>query len=99
MHFEEFRAVGALDEEIAADLADVASRYGSYVTISCHGRTVHALVLPMCWDVLQIRAGDLVTVITERGHRPSNDEDRRALQDFVDSFHRLTTPRRAVALQ
>lgn len=99
MHFEEFRAVGALTEEIAEDLAAVASRYSSYLTISCRGRTVHALVLPVCWEVLQIRAGDLVVVTAERGHRPPGDEDRQALKDFVGSFRQSTTSARTPALR
>ncbi|MEV0462955.1 hypothetical protein AB0I30_17150 [Nocardia tengchongensis] len=99
MHFEEFQATGALTENIAEDMAAVASRYSSYLTISCHGRAVHALVLPVCWDVLQIRAGDLVVVTAERGHRPPGDEDRHALKDFVDSFRQFTTPARAFALR
>lgn len=92
MHFEEFRATGALTETIAEDLAAVAGRYSSYLTVSCHGHSVHALVLPVCWNVLRIRAGDLVVVTAERGHRPPGDEDRYALRDFVDSFRQLTTP-------
>ncbi|QVI19096.1 hypothetical protein KHQ06_21795 [Nocardia tengchongensis] len=99
MHFEEFRAAGALTADIAEDLAAVASRYSSYLTISCHGRTVQALLLPVCWDVLQIRAGDLIVVTAERGHRPPGEEDRHALQDFVDSFHQFTTPPRTLALR
>ncbi len=99
MHFEEFRVAGALTEEIAEDLAAVASRYSSYLTISCHNRTVHAHVLPVCWDVLQIRAGDLVVVTAERGHRRPGDEDRQALKDFVDSFRQFTTPARMPALR
>lgn len=92
MYFEEFRSTGEIAEAIAEDLAAVAGRYSSYLTVSCHGRSVHALVLPACWSVLRIRAGDLVVVTAERGHRPPGEEDRQALKDFVDSFRELTTP-------
>ncbi|WP_330180935.1 hypothetical protein OHB26_31770 [Nocardia sp. NBC_01503] len=60
---------------------------------------MNALVLPVCWDVLRIRAGDLVVVTAERGYRPAGDEDRHALKDFVDSFRQFTTPARILALQ
>jgi phosphotransferase system HPr-like phosphotransfer protein len=87
MYVEEFRAAGPLTAEIAEDLAAVAGGYRSYITISSNGRTVHAPVLPVCWDVLRVRTGTDVTVTTANGMA---DEDRLAIRAFVDRFQTST---------
>ncbi|WP_039796932.1 hypothetical protein [Nocardia araoensis] len=96
MYVEQFRAPGPLTAEIAEDLAFVPGMYRSSITVSSNGRSVHAPVLPVAWDVLRIRAGTEVTVTTANG---LGDEDRLALRRFVDRFQTLTraanTPQQA----
>lgn len=87
MYVEKFRAAGPLTAEIAEDLALVPGMYRSSITISGNGRSVHAPVLPVAWDVLRIRSGTEVTVTTANG---LGDEDRLALRRFVDRFQSLT---------
>ncbi|WP_157114749.1 hypothetical protein [Nocardia niwae] len=89
MYVEEFRAKGPLTAGMAEDLAVIPGISRSCITISSNGRSVHAPVLPWCWDVLRIDSGDLVTVTTARG---LGDEDRLAIRRFVDRFHALTGP-------
>ncbi|MFI9505436.1 hypothetical protein [Nocardia sp. NPDC052566] len=90
MYFEEFEAAGALTVDIAEDLAALAGRYSSRITVNSGGRSVQALVLPAAWDVLRIRAGSVVSVTAEHGHRAAGDEDRLAIRDFVTRFQLLT---------
>ncbi|BDT95195.1 hypothetical protein IFM12275_51710 [Nocardia sputorum] len=87
MYVEEFRAEGPLTAGIAEDLAVIPGVTRSAITISSNGRSVHAPVLPWCWDVLRIDSGDLVTVTTAHG---LGDEDRLAIRRFVDRFQALT---------
>ncbi|MEV0031099.1 hypothetical protein [Nocardia sp. NPDC050793] len=82
MYVEEFTAVGPLSAAEAQELADVAGRYTSRITISCGGRDVHALVLPVAWNELPMTTGSRVTVTVEGG-RHGAEEDRKALRDFV----------------
>ncbi|WP_040776295.1 hypothetical protein [Nocardia pneumoniae] len=89
MYVEEFQATGPLTAEIAEELAALSGRYTSRLTISSNGRSVHAPVLPVCWDVLRIGAGSTVSVTAEGGHL-AHEEGRRALRDFVLLFHNLT---------
>ncbi|WP_431963226.1 hypothetical protein [Nocardia sp. bgisy134] len=87
MYIEEFTAAGPLSADDAEELAMLAGRYTSRVTVSCGGRDVHALVLPVAWDVLPMTAGSPVTV-TVTGGRRGPEEDRLALRAFVDRLHR-----------
>ncbi|WP_280478081.1 hypothetical protein [Nocardia asiatica] len=87
MYVEEFRAAGPLTAEIAEDLAWLPGVSRSSVTISGNGRSVHATVLPVAWDVLGIDAGTMVTVTVADG---LGDEDRLAIRQFVDRFRALT---------
>ncbi|MBF6468854.1 hypothetical protein IU427_27365 [Nocardia beijingensis] len=87
MYVEEFRARGPLTAAIAEDLAVTPGVSCSSITISSNGRSVHAPVLPWCWDVLRIESGDLVTVTTAHG---LGDEDRSAISRFVGRFQALT---------
>ncbi|MFI9637584.1 hypothetical protein ACIHAX_33335 [Nocardia sp. NPDC051929] len=87
MYVEQFRAQGPLTAEIAEELAFIPGSYRSSITISGNGRSVHAPVLPVAWDVLRIRSGTQVTVTTANG---LGDEDRLALRRFVDRFQILT---------
>ncbi|MCP2290674.1 hypothetical protein ACFYT3_13775 [Nocardia amikacinitolerans] len=82
MYVEEFTAVGPLSADEAQELADIAGRYTSRITVSCGGHDVHALVLPVAWDELPMKAGSRVTVTVEGG-RQGPEEDRKALRDFV----------------
>ncbi|MET8650326.1 hypothetical protein [Nocardia aurea] len=86
MYFEEFRATRALTDDDAQDLADVAARFTSRITVTSNGRSVHAPVLPTCWDVLAVRPGSVVAVTAEAGHHPPDTEDRRAIRAFVSRF-------------
>ncbi|MGK8489231.1 hypothetical protein [Nocardia asiatica] len=92
MYVEEFRAKGPLTAEIAEDLAWLPGVSRSSVTISGNGRSVHAPVLPVAWDVLRIDAGTMVTVTVTDG---LGDEDRLAIRQFVDRFQALTGSRTA----
>lgn len=87
MYVEQFRAAGPLTAEIAEDLAFIPGMYRSSITISSNGRSVHAPVLPVAWDVLRIRTGTEVTVTTANG---LGDEDRLALRRFVERFQSST---------
>lgn len=89
MYIEEFRAAGALTTESAEELAAMAGRYTSRITVSSNDRSVHALILPWCWEELRLRAGSTVTVTAEHGHRPDLGEDRQAIRAFVDRFQEL----------
>ncbi|WP_280261691.1 hypothetical protein [Nocardia abscessus] len=87
MYVEEFPAKGPLTAEIAEDLAFVPGVSRSSVTISSNGRSVHAPVLPVAWDILRIGSGTMVTVTAANG---LGDEDRLAIRQFVDRFQALT---------
>ncbi|MFE7746093.1 hypothetical protein [Nocardia sp. NPDC057455] len=87
MYVEEFRAAGPLTAEIAEDLAWIAGISRSYLTISSNGRSVHAPVLAVAWDVLRIDFGTTVTVTATNG---LGDEDRLAIRQFVDRFRTST---------
>ncbi|MFH5211219.1 hypothetical protein ACHIPZ_23865 [Antrihabitans sp. NCIMB 15449] len=94
MYFEEFVSAGNLTTETAEKLAAVAGRYSSRLTITSNGRSVHAPVLPVCWDVLRVQAGSSIAVTAEAGRCPPVDEDELALRDFVTSFQQLTAGHR-----
>ncbi len=87
MYVEEFPAKGPLTAEIAEDLAFVPGVSRSSITISSNGRSVHAPVLPVAWDILRIDSGTMVTVTAANG---LGDEDRLAIRQFVDRFQALT---------
>ncbi|MET8871441.1 hypothetical protein [Nocardia sp. NPDC004604] len=90
MYVEEFTATGVLTADAAEDLAHTAGRFTSRITVTCNGHSVHAPVLPVCWDQLRVRNGSTVSVTAERGYRPPDDEDRMALRAFVRRFQVLT---------
>jgi hypothetical protein len=90
MYFEEFTAAGALTEDAAEELADLAGHYCSHLTITSNGHSVQALILPVCWRELRVALGSTVTVTAERGYRAAGDEDRLALSAFVRRFQALT---------
>ncbi|MBF6439337.1 hypothetical protein [Nocardia cyriacigeorgica] len=92
MYFEEFDSPGALTRDAAEALLDVAGRYSSTIVVTANAHSVHAPLLPLCWEELGIAAGTAVTVTADNGHQPPDLEDRRALGDFVGSFRRLTAP-------
>ncbi|ONM48682.1 HPr family phosphocarrier protein [Nocardia donostiensis] len=92
MYFEEFPSPGALTADTAASLADTAGKFSSYLTITANDHSVNAPVLPWCWAELGIQAGTPVIVTTDRGHRPTGLEDRRALAAFVSRYRELTAP-------
>jgi hypothetical protein len=87
MYVEEFRAAGPLTTEIAEELTWIPGIHRSYLTISGNGRSVHAPVLAVAWDVLRIEVGTTVTVTATDG---LGDEDRLAIRLFVDRFQTLT---------
>ncbi|MBF6340147.1 hypothetical protein IU450_30295 [Nocardia abscessus] len=87
MYVEEFPAKGPLTAAIAEDLAFVPGVSRSSITISSNGRSVHAPVLPVAWDVLRIDSGTMVTVTAANG---LDDENRLAIRQFIDRFHALT---------
>ncbi|QBS43988.1 hypothetical protein DMB37_31740 [Nocardia sp. CS682] len=91
MYVEEFRIAGPLTAESAEELLAGMIGYTSRIIVSSNGRSVHAPLLPSCWDVLRLRAGSTVTVTAEHGHRPELDEDRQAIRVFVDRFQELTS--------
>lgn len=91
MYVEEFRVAGPLTVDTAEELLLAMLGYTSRITVSSNGRSVNAPLLPTCLDVLRLRAGSVVTVTVEHGHRPEIDEDRLALREFVDRFQALTT--------
>ncbi|WP_433193577.1 hypothetical protein ACQP1G_33020 [Nocardia sp. CA-107356] len=90
MYVEEFTATGVLTAEGAEDLAHTAGRFTSRITVTCNGHSVHAPVLPVCWDALRVMDGSTVSVTAERGYHPPDDEDRIALREFVRRFQVLT---------
>ncbi|NEW40156.1 hypothetical protein GV794_13005 [Nocardia cyriacigeorgica] len=92
MYFEEFDSPGALSLETAEALLDVAGRYSSTLVITANAHSVHAPLLPLCWEDLGITAGTTVTVTADSGHHPPDIEDRHALGDFVSRFRELTGP-------
>ncbi|WP_157171810.1 hypothetical protein [Nocardia higoensis] len=84
MHVEHLRAAGPMTEGDAHDLAAVAgSHRPCRVTLSCHERSVHALVLPFCRDELPVAEGDLVSVTVEG---PDRESERAALRAFAARF-------------
>lgn len=84
MHVEQLRAAGPMTEDDAYDLATVAGGHRPcLVTLSCHGRSVHALVLPSCHDDLPLTAGDIVAVTVEG---PTPALERAALRAFAARF-------------
>ncbi|WP_157106527.1 hypothetical protein [Nocardia arthritidis] len=87
MYVEEFPAQGPLTAEIAQELAWIPGVYRSAITVSGNGRSVHAPVLPVAWDVLRIDSGTMVTVTAANG---LGDEDRLAIRRFVERFQSLT---------
>ncbi|NQE68287.1 hypothetical protein NG2371_02743 [Nocardia gamkensis] len=87
MYVEEFPAQGPLTAEIAHELAWIPGVCRSSITVSGNGRSVHAPVLPVAWDVLRIDSGTMVTVTAANG---LGDEDRSAIRQFVDRFQSLT---------
>ncbi|GAA5058203.1 hypothetical protein [Nocardia callitridis] len=90
MYVEKFQSAGDLTAEIAEDLAALSGRYSSRITVSSNGRSVQSTVLPVYWDVLRVVAGSAISVTAEGGHQPRDEEDRRALRDFVLRFQTLT---------
>ncbi|TLF80912.1 hypothetical protein [Nocardia cyriacigeorgica] len=92
MYFEEFDSPGALSLDTAEALHDVAGRYTSTIVITANAHSVHAPLLPLCWEDLGIDAGTTVTVTADNGHYPPDVEDRRALGEFVSRFRQLTAP-------
>jgi hypothetical protein len=86
MYVDETVAVGPLTAELAEEVAARAGRYTSRITLACHGRRVHAPLLPLCRDELRVRTGDTITVTAAGGHHPPDLEDRRALRDVMDAF-------------
>ncbi|MEV6430156.1 hypothetical protein [Nocardia sp. NPDC051463] len=91
VYVEEFVAVGAMTADTAEDLAAVAGRYTTRITVSSNGHTVQALVLPYCWTDLRIVAGSTISVTADSGYRPPDSEDRRAIRDFVSRFRSPTS--------
>ncbi|MBA4855256.1 hypothetical protein [Nocardia farcinica] len=81
MYYEQVTVAGGLTAVDAEELAQVAGRYRARVTFTAHGRSVHAPVLPYCWDVLRVAAGDTVAVTVEAG--PSAGEERAALREVA----------------
>ncbi|WP_157172713.1 hypothetical protein [Nocardia exalbida] len=87
MYVEEFPAQGPLTAEIAQELAWIPGVCRSSITVSGNGRSVHAPVLPVAWDVLRIDSGTMVIVTAANG---LGDENRLAIRQFVDRFQSLT---------
>lgn len=87
MYIDQFTARGPLTETEIDELLDVAAKYTSRITVTCGDRSVHAPVLPWCWDTLPVRAGATVSVTAEGGRR-GDEEDRLALREFVRRFQR-----------
>ncbi|MBF6357143.1 hypothetical protein IU449_21795 [Nocardia higoensis] len=84
MHVEQLRAAGSMTEGDAHDLAAVAGGHRSCrLTLSCHERSAHALVLPFCRDELAVTEGDLVSVTVEG---PDQESERAALRAFAARF-------------